>query len=97
MTMSQHAIDEMRTAAAAGDWPAVLRLWAEYAEVIRDELAQGVCTQTRLLEAREFLDWAGRLALCARAQNQQQLDTIHAVQQYGPQPLQRPPALRTCL
>jgi hypothetical protein len=37
-------------------------------------------------EAREFLDWAKRVALCARAQAQQRLITIHAARQYGSQP-----------
>ena len=95
--MSQSATDEMRQAAAAGDWPAVLQLWEEYAAGIRQELAQGVCTRERLQEAREFLDWAGRVALCARAQDQRRLDTLHAAQQYSPQPTQRLPALRTSL
>jgi hypothetical protein len=95
--MSERATDEMRKAAAAGDWPAVLRLWEQYAAGIRGELAGRACTHARLLEAREFLDWARRIALCARAQNQQQLDAIHAAQQYGPQPSQRRPALHTSL
>lgn len=95
--MNDCATDEMRKAAAAGDWPAVLRLWEQYAAGIREELTHGLCTHARILEAREFLDWAGRVALCARAQNQQRLDAIHAAQQYSPQPSQRRPALRTCL
>ena len=95
--MSERATDEMRQAAAAGDWTAVLRLWEEYAAGIRQELTQGVCTGARLQEAREFLDWAGRVALCARAQDRQRLDTLHAAQQYSPQPAQRRPALHTSL
>ncbi len=84
--MNTARTDEMRQSAAAGDWQTVMRLWDEYAGAIREELAQRVCTKARLSEAREFLDWAQRVALCDRAQAQQRLNAIHAVRQYGAQP-----------
>ena len=76
---------EMRKAVAAGDWPAVLRLWEAYAAGILEEIGRGTCTRARLAEAREFLDWAQRVVLCSRAQAQNQLNRIHAAQQYCPQ------------
>jgi hypothetical protein len=87
----------IRQAVASGEWPAVLRLWELYAAGIREELARGTCTRARLAEAREFLDWTNRVALCARAQNQQRLNTIHAAQQYGQQPSRPLPSIRTSL
>lgn len=84
--MNTARTDEMRQAVASGDWPAVLRLWDAYANGIRDEIGREVCTLVRLSEAREFLDWAQRVALCDRTQVQQRLNAIHAASQYDPQP-----------
>ncbi len=86
MTMDTRSTDEMRRAVAAGEWHAVLRLWDVYAAGILEEIDRGTCTPARMSEAREFLDWTKRVALCARAQAQQRLDAIHAAKQYGPQP-----------
>jgi hypothetical protein len=95
--MNPGRTDDMRTAVASGDWHAVLRLWDIYAAGIHQELAQGTCTRARLSEAGEFLDWAKRVALCARAQAQNRLNTIHAARQYDPQPSRPLPSLRTSL
>jgi hypothetical protein len=78
--------DDMRRTVASGDWHAALRLWDVYASGILEEIGRGACTPARMSEARKFLDWAKRIALCARAQAQQRLNTIHAARQYGPQP-----------
>jgi len=84
--MGNARTDELRKAVAAGDWQTVPRLWHVYATAIREEIEHRTCTQARLSEAREFLDWAGRVAFCARAQAQQQLNAIHAARQYDPEP-----------
>lgn len=84
--MDSGRTDDMRRAVAAGDWPAVLRLWEVYSADILEEIGRGACTPARMSEAREFLEWAKRVAWCARAQAQQRLDAIHAAKQYGPQP-----------
>jgi hypothetical protein len=76
--------DEMRKAVASGDWPAVLRLWEAYAAGILDEIGRGTCPRARLAEAGEFLEWAKRVALCARSQAQTRLDRIYAARQYAP-------------
>ena len=86
MNMSTGQTEEMRKAVAAGDWPAVLRLWEAYNGGILEEIQQRTCTPARLAEARVFLDWARRVALCSRAQTQQRLNAIHAVREYSPQP-----------
>ena len=77
-------MDNMRQAVAAGDWPAALRLWERYAAGILDDIRRGTCVPQRMSEAGEFLQWAQRIALCQRAQNQQRLDALHASQQYRP-------------
>jgi hypothetical protein len=95
--MNNGHIDNMQKAVASGDWPAVLRLWDVYAGGIRTEIGRGTCTPARMAEAREFLEWAKRIALCARAQAQNRLNAIHAARQYSPQRLPPPPLLRTSL
>jgi len=77
---------DMRKAVASGDWHAVSRLWDDYATGILEEIGRRTCTRARLAEAREFLGWAERVALCARAQAQNRLNTIHAARQYDPRP-----------
>jgi hypothetical protein len=84
--MLESRTQEMRKAAAAGEWSVVMRLWEDYTGGIRAELGLGACTGARLTEAREFIDWSQRVALCARAQTQQRLDAIHAARQYDRQP-----------
>jgi len=97
MTMSISQTEEMRKSVAAGDWAAVLRLWDDYAARILDEISQRACSTARLAEAREFLDWARRVALCARAQTQQRLNAIHAAREYCPQPERPRSAVRISL
>ncbi len=95
--MSTTPTDEMRNAVAAGEWSAVLRLWDGYAASIQDEIGRGTCTPARMSEARGFLDWTQRVALCERAQTQQRLDAIHAASQYDPQPSGPRSSLRASL
>jgi hypothetical protein len=95
--MNTSPTDPLRQAVVSGDFPAVLRLWEEYAAAIREEIGRGVCTQARMAEAAEFLDWARRVVLCNRAQTQTQLNTIHAARQYGSSPTQPPSLVRASL
>jgi hypothetical protein len=95
--MSIERTDNMRKAVASGDWPAALRLWESYAAGILDEIGRGACTHQRMAEAREFLEWTRRVAMCARAQNQQRLNAIHAARQYGASSSLSGPSMRTSL
>jgi hypothetical protein len=97
MTMDTPRTGQIRTAVASGDWRTALRLWDVYAAGIREEIGRGACSQARMAEAREFLDWAGRVVLCARAQTQNRLNTIFVAKQYGPSPSRPPSSLRTSL
>ena len=93
--MSTGRTDDMRRGVAAGDWQTVTRLWDIYAAAILEELGRGTCTPARMSEAREFLEWAKRIALCGRAHAQNRLNTIYAARQYDSQPSQPLPSLRT--
>jgi hypothetical protein len=95
--MDTNRTDDMRDAVASGDWRAVLRLWEGYAAGILEEIGHGTCTRARMSEAGEFLDWARRVALCARAQAQNRLNTIHAARQYDPRPSRPFPSVRASL
>jgi hypothetical protein len=95
--MDSGRTDSIRRAVAAGDWPAVLRLWEPYAADILDEIRRGTCTHARMAEAGELLNWAKRVAWCARAHAQNRLDTIHAARQYGPEPVPTHAFLRKSL
>ena len=88
---------EIRDAVASGDWAAVLELWSAYADGIRLEIEQRRCTTERMAEAREFLAWAARVALCERAQTQARLDALHAANLYEDTKSQTPSTLRTSL
>jgi len=95
--MNTQRTDDMRKAVVSGEWPAVLRLWDVYTAGILEEIGRGTCSPARMTEAREFLDWAKRFVLCARAQAQYRLDAIHAARQYSPQPSRLLSSLQTRL
>jgi hypothetical protein len=95
--MDSGRTEGIRRAVAAGDWPAVLRLWEPYAAGILHEIRRGTCTHARMAEAGALLDWAKRFALCARAHAQNRLNTIHAAKQYGGEPILPRASLRKSL
>jgi len=95
--MASQRTAEMQKAVAQGNWRAVLRLWDSYAAGILDEIRRHTCTRARMAEAREFLDWAQRFALCSRAHAQNRLARLHAAERYGMQPASPRSSLRTRL
>jgi hypothetical protein len=95
--MDTQPTNDIRRAVASGDYPSALRLWDEYAAGIRQEIRRGACTPARMAEAREFLEWARRAVLCARARAQNQLNAIHVAKQYGQSPSRPASFLRTSL
>lgn len=84
-TMRSNPTDALREAAAAGDWPALLRLWEAYAAALGEDIQHHHCTRLQMAEAGEFLKWVRRVVLCSRAQIQTRLDTLHAARLYGAQ------------
>jgi len=95
--MDTQRTNHIRRAVASGEYQNALRLWDDYAAGIRQEICHGTCTAARMAEAREFLEWARRVVLCARAQAQNQLNAIHVAKQYGPPPSRPASFLRTSL
>jgi hypothetical protein len=95
--MNTGRTDKIRKAVASGDWQAALRFWEEYAAGIRKEISCGACSHARLSEARNFLDWAGRMVLCARAHAQNRLNTNYAAGRYAPCPSRPNSSLRMSL
>ena len=98
MTRDPDRTEHLRQAVAAGDWAAVLHLWSVYAEAIRVAIEQRTCTPARMAEAKEFLDWTGRLVQCERAHTQARLDALHAATLYATGPdAEASPTVRTSL
>jgi hypothetical protein len=95
--MDTDRTSQLRKAIASGDFGRALRLWDDYAAGIRREIGCGTCTAARMAEAREFLDWARRVVLCARAHAQNRLNAIHVARQYGPAPSRPASLFRTSL
>lgn len=95
--MDISSTDTIRRAITGGDWTAASALWADHAAAIEKRIADGKCPAALLEEARDLLDWARRVVLCARTQAQEQLNALHAARQYGDEPAAIARLLRTSL
>ena len=84
MRMDHQGTDPIRQAIAAGEFQRAMLLWNEYVAAILEEIRQGTCTQARMIEASELLEWACNVVQCDRAHAQSQLNTIWAASQYDP-------------
>jgi hypothetical protein len=82
--MDNQPTDPIRQAVASGEFQRATLLWNEYAARIREEIARGICTEARMAEAGELVEWSRRVVLCDRARAQGQLTTIWVASQYGP-------------
>jgi hypothetical protein len=89
--------DPIRQAVASGEFQRAALLWNEYAAGIREEIGRGTCTQARMAEAGELLEWSCGVALCERAHARSQLDTIWVASQYGPADSPTPSCFRASL
>jgi hypothetical protein len=80
-------MDSVRTAAirqavACGDFLRATSLWNEYASLLHREICRGICTQARIDEARDLLEWSRRTVALARAHAQSRLDALRVAEQY---------------
>jgi hypothetical protein len=75
--------DPIRKAVAGGDFQPALRLWNDYAAGIREEICRGSCTEARMAEAQEFMEWARRMVRCTCAEAQDRLNAMHVAGQYS--------------
>ncbi|MBZ5621886.1 MAG: hypothetical protein LAQ69_24645 [Acidobacteriia bacterium] len=82
--MKNQRTDPIRQAVAAGEFHRATLLWNEYAAGIREEIGRGACTEARMAEAGELLEWSRGVALCDRAHAQSQLTSMRVAAQYGP-------------
>jgi hypothetical protein len=87
----------IRRAVASGDFPRATGLWNEYASALHGEISRGVCTQTRMEEARELLEWSRRTVALARTHAQSRLDALRVAEHYRQKAPRSPSRLRTCL
>jgi hypothetical protein len=95
--MDHQRSDPIRQAVACGEFHRAALLWNEYVTEIREEIGQGTCTEARMAETAELVEWSRRVVLCDRAHAQGQLATIWVASQYDPDDLPRPSCFRASL
>jgi hypothetical protein len=59
-------INQFRLAVSSGEFQKAALLWNDYSREIEDEIRRRACNKERFREAAELLEWARRVALCAR-------------------------------
>jgi hypothetical protein len=95
--MDNQRTDPIRQAVASGEFHRATLLWNEYVAEIREEIGRGACTQARMAETAELVEWSRVAVLCDRAHVQGQLTTIWVASQYGPTDLPPPSFVRANL
>ena len=80
--MDHPRTDPIRQAVSAGEFQRATLLWHEYVAGILEELHRGTCTQARMAEAGELVEWSRGVVLCERAHAQSQLNTVWVAAQY---------------
>lgn len=85
---TERSTEPIRRAVASGDFVRAGQLWSAYSRAILAEIERGACTEARMADARELVEWSRRSILCARAHAQEQLNALRAAGQYElrPQP-----------
>jgi hypothetical protein len=95
--MSEHLTAAIRQAVAAGDFPRVMNLWAEYAGQLQNAISRGICTPAQMAEAQQLVEWSRRTVTLARAHMQLRLNALQVAQQYRQSIPRSATLLRTCL
>lgn len=95
--MNSTRIEAIRRAVASGDFLRATSLWNEYANLLHREICRGACTQARMEEAHELLEWSRRTVALARTHAQSRLDALRVANQYLQSAPRSPALLRTCL
>jgi hypothetical protein len=82
--MGRQNTDPIRHAVASGEFHRATLLWNEYVAEVLEEINRGTCTQARMAETAELVEWSRGVVLCDRAHAQSQITTMWVASQYGP-------------
>ncbi len=74
--------EAFRRAFSAGEFAQARQLWGEYAEELRQEIAEGKARPEMLAEAARLIEWARRSAMAFRAHARVRLDEARAAAAY---------------
>jgi hypothetical protein len=64
----------IRSAVSAGQLAHASALWETYASQMVEEIRRGVCSQERLAQMRELIEWTRGVTASERAQARRRLD-----------------------
>ena len=72
---------------SSGEFPKATALWEIHAAQVADEIRGGICSQARLTQMRELIDWTRGIVTCTRAHAQRRVNVrrteLHAAAVYG--------------
>ncbi|HZY60058.1 MAG TPA: hypothetical protein VFE56_09860 [Candidatus Binataceae bacterium] len=83
--MENDITDRIRDAIASEEYGAALRLWNDYAGLLRGELSRGELSAERMAATRELFEWSRSVLVCARAHMVDRLNALHAAGVYAAQ------------
>lgn len=79
----------IRDAVSAGEFDKASALWETYVAQVADQIRGGACSEARLAELRDLIDWTRGVVTCARAHAQRRMNTkrmeLHAATVYARQ------------
>ncbi len=85
--MDSQAHSAIRHAVSSGEFAKALDLWTAYAGQVSAEIDAGTCSEERLAQIRELLEWTRGVVICAHAHARHALNTrlteLHAAAAYG--------------
>jgi hypothetical protein len=83
--------EPIRQAVASGEFEKALALWTEYAAQLEEELRGQRLSATRFQEMEALVEWSRSVVQCARAHDQELLNSICAAGKYSsPAPRSEP-------
>jgi hypothetical protein len=88
--MNSEIDGRIRDAVAAGETGKAAALWETYVAQVADEIRCGSCSDARLAEMRELIEWTRGVVTCARAHAQLGMNirrtVLHAAAVYAQMP-----------
>jgi hypothetical protein len=80
--MDNSLTDRIHQAVASGEFQRALLIWNEYAARLQQELRTGRLSAAEFEEAGQLVAWSRQVALCARAQALDRLNSLRVAEQY---------------